>query len=333
MTDVAIVLQGGGALGAFEAGVLEVVLEKGLNPVVVSGVSIGAVNAAALCAPRVDSSSGTAIDALQALWADLTAPYSAFSFVVPKMGQPWCPPWDAWYRLSVLNDAPLYDTLDKHIRFDDLRPGGPGPRCIVTSTNLVSGELEAFDSGKRALKTDHIVASTSLPVMLPPCSVPDPAGTFVDGGIYDNTPLKFVIDALEEDHEKVELLIVVNLFPSAATMPRNPIEYADRLLEITLSNKSGFDVKQARRVRDLAALLPEIEALIPDERREELADLRESHPDAFELLDKPVVFDRLVEITHEGHEPLGGIMDFSHQKLEQRRLEGRRAAEEQLDGL
>ncbi len=327
MTDVALVLQGGGALGAFEAGVIEVVLEKGWNPVVVSGVSIGAVNAATLCAPR----GGDAAAELHVLWEDLTAPCSMASFVVPDMGLPWLAPWDYWRHMSILDPTNYHETIERHVRFEDLKPSGPAARCIVTAVDIGAGELRSFDSGQRDLRREHIVASSSLPVAFPPCAVSTPEGSYIDGGIYDNTPLKYVIGALESGPiKKVDVLIVVNLFPKAGVLPTNPIEYADRIFEIILSNKSDFDAKLAGRIKDLAALVPELEKLIPEERRDDYDRLRGEHPQAFELFDKQVVFDRLVQITHTGHEPLNGILDFSKEKRQKRWSEGREAAKAQL---
>ena len=341
MTDIALVLQGGAALGAFEAGVIDVILkEKEWNPVVVSGVSIGAVNAAVLCAPLLAGDRDDAVDELRSLWKDIAAPLALPSFMAPRMFSPWWTPWGFWLNRSFGDSTPLKRTLQRHVDFTRLAPPAEVPerpgygidrRCIVTATNLVSGDLEAFDSGVMRLGPSHILASAALPFAYPPHEAEGSSGqmgTYVDGGLYNNTPLKQVLDALEEGPiKRVDLLVVVNLFPRGNELPSSLAEYSDRLFEIFFSNKTRLDAKHAERVKELVGLWTRIDEELEPELKE---TLREQFPGAFRYLDKEEAFGDVVQITHTAPEPAGGPTDFSSSSIDRRWEQGARAARDAL---
>src|SRR3954453_10325106 len=152
-----LVLQGGGALGAFERGVIEWLLDNGIEPDVVSGVSIGAVNAAVLCGPR-HPDPGVA---LRDLWTDLTTPslpppLDQVNGRLSLFGNPgmYLPRFDYLNFLgwtSFYDTQPLRLTLERHVSFEKLGPanfegqGARAPRLILTATNLRSGRLDRFD--------------------------------------------------------------------------------------------------------------------------------------------------------------------------------------------
>ena len=169
-----LVLQGGGALGAFELGVMEWLLDGGMRPDVVSGVSIGAINAAVLCGcrradPKV---------ALRELWADLTTlslppPLEAANRQLSVFGNPgmYVPRTD---YLNVFNWTSFYDTqplrrtLERHVDFDKLRPGefraraaARAPRVILTATNLRTGKLDRFDSKQMQITPAHVAPAAA----------------------------------------------------------------------------------------------------------------------------------------------------------------------------
>ena len=152
-----LVLQGGGALGAFELGVIEWLLDHEISPDVVSGVSIGAVNAAVLAG----SKHGDPRKDLRGLWADLTTPTlppplalangQVSLFGNPGMYAPRVDYLDLWRWTSFYETGPLRATLSKFVDFDKLKPGAPqSPQLILTATNLASGRLDRFDSRKMA---------------------------------------------------------------------------------------------------------------------------------------------------------------------------------------
>src|SRR4051794_37900408 len=215
MAITGLVLQGGGALGAFELGVIEWLLDQGIRPDVVSGVSIGAINATVLCGCRNRDPRA----ALNGLWADLTTP----SFPPPldglnprlsTLGNPgmYFPRVD---YLNVLGWTSFYDTLplrltlERHVDFERLRPDGQrqSTRLILTATNLRTGKLDRFDSSQMPIRPAHVMASGSLPPSFPPTDAPAPPEVgggdqpYWDGGLFDNTPLSMVIGALQESDD------------------------------------------------------------------------------------------------------------------------------------
>jgi len=335
-----LVLQGGGALGAFELGVIEALLDNGIEPDVVSGVSIGAINAAVLCGhPGPDPKA-----ALRELWADLTtpslpAPLDAFEGKLSFFGNPgmYVPRVD---YLNILNWTSLYDTqplrrtLDRLVDFSKLGPANFGraahaPRLVLTATNLRSGRLEQFDSKKMQLTPAHVLASGSLPPSFPPTvatAPPDKGGgdrPYWDGGLFDNTPLSKVINALQESEDPRKTMFVVNLFPSHAPLPRNLPEVVTRMMTIAFSNKAEQDIERARRTTDIIKLVDELDRLM--EQHPELRPLAR-HPGyaAVKQFESPI---HIVEITNT---ELGAAADFSAATIEERRSAGYAATAETI---
>lgn len=270
-----IVLQGGGALGAFELGVIECLLDSGVRPDIVSGVSIGAINATVLCGHRDDDPRVS----LRALWDDLTTPGIplATDMVNAKMsvfGNPgmYMPRYDFYNFFnwtSFYDTAPLVETLERRVDFGKLKPGAKAPRLILTATNVCSGELETFDSHTMQITPYHVIASGSLPPGFPATKAPAPPPAsggverlYWDGGLFDNTPLSKVIDVLKKDETPDKWMWVVNLFPSEAAAPTNMTEVNDRMISILFSNKMTKDLTHAGKVTKLIGLIEQLERVM-----------------------------------------------------------------------
>jgi NTE family protein len=335
-----LVLQGGGALGAFELGVIECLLDNGIEPDVVSGVSIGAVNAAVLCGCR----NRDPRRALRALWADLTTPglpppldalnprLSVFGnpgMYFPRIDYLALPSWTSFY-----DTHPLRLTLEKHVDFDRLAPAnfhltsGRSPRLILTATNLRSGRLDRFDSKHMPITAAHVLASGSLPPSFPPTTAPAPAEAgggeqpYWDGGLFDNTPLSMVIGALQESRDPQKTMYVVTLFPAVAPLPQNIPEVVTRMMTLAFSNKAEKDLKRARQTTDIIKLV------------EELDRLMETHPELQPLTQHRGYrtvkeFERPIHIVEITNADLGDAADFSAATIERRRCAGYTAASAQ----
>jgi predicted acylesterase/phospholipase RssA len=333
-----LVLQGGGALGAFELGVIEALLDNGIEPDVVSGVSIGAINAAVLCGhrhpdPRV---------ALRELWAELTTPslpppLDVVNGRLSVFGNPgmYLPRTD---YLNVFNWTSFYDTrplawtLERLVDFEKLGPANfrrqqRAPRLVLTATNLRSGRLDRFDSKQMQLTPAHVLASGSLPPSFPPtvaAAPPDRGGgerPYWDGGLFDNTPLSKVISALQESKDPQKTMYVVNLFPTQAPLPRNIPEVVTRMMTVAFSNKSEKDLERARQTTDIIKLVQELDRLM--EQHAELRPLTR-HPGykAVKRFEAPI---RIIEITNND---VGAAADFSAATLQERRSAGYSSAAE-----
>ena len=295
------VLQGGGALGAFELGVIECLLDSGISPDVVSGVSIEAVNATVLCGHRHDDPKVS----LHALWDDLTTLSIPFApdmvnakisiFGNPGMYTPRYDFFNFFHWTSYYNTAPLVETLEKHVDFGKLKPGTKAPRLILTATNIGTGKLEIFDSHRMQITPHHVLASGSLPPGFPATKAtapPDSDGTehlYWDGGLFDNTPLSKVIDALQEDETPDKWVWVVNLFPSGGTAPANMAEVNDRMIAILFSNKMEKDLKQAGKVTNLIELFEKFDRVMSviDKEDRKLKELVAHNRDEIDKLARP----------------------------------------------
>jgi NTE family protein len=330
-----LVLQGGGALGAFELGVIEWLLDNRIAPDVVSGVSIGAINATVLAGSRLPDPR----EELRALWADLTTPAlpppfdgangKLALFGNSGMYAPRVDYLNLWHWTSFYETSPLRVTLAKHVDFEKLRPdnfarppGERAPRLILTATNLVSGKLDRFDSTEMALTADHVAASGSLPPSFPMTAAPAPGGRpmpYWDGGLFDNTPLSKVIDALEDSPDPDKTMYVVNLFPSSAPLPRSMPEVVARMMTLAFSNQTEKDLRRAHQTTEIIKLVDELDRLMP--AHPELQALKQ-HPGylAVKEMEAPI---RIVEITNTD---VTGPSDFSPDAIEERRLRGYAAA-------
>ena len=327
-----LVLQGGGALGAFELGVIEWLLDNEISPDVVSGVSIGAINATVLAG----SKHGDPRKDLRGLWADLTTPTlppplglangQMSLFGNPGMYAPRVDYLNLWRWTSFYETGPLRATLSKYVDFDKLKPEAThSPQLILTATNLASGKLDRFDSRKMAVTAEHVAASGSLPPSFPMTTAagPTPGGApmpYWDGGLCDNTPLSKVIDALE-DHEEDEdkRMYVVNLFPSSAPLPQNMPEVISRMMTLAFSNRTEKDLQRAHRTTKIIQLVEELDRLMI--AHPELARLKD-HPGykAVKERRRPI---KIIQITNAD---VTGPSDFSPEAIEERRLRGYAAA-------
>ena len=342
MAVTGLVLQGGGALGAFELGAIECLLDNGIKPDVVSGVSIGAVNATVLCGcrnsdPRVS---------LAALWADLTTPSVPLQLDVvnenisvfgnPGMYLPRSDYLNILRWTSFYDTNPLLATLERHVDFDkltprnfELEPHARAPRLILTATDLLAGRLEKFDSMKMAITPAHVRASGSLPPSFPAtlAAAPRHAGgderLYWDGGLFDNTPLSKVIDALQESHEPDKWMYVVNLFPSAAPEPQNIPEVLSRMMTLAFSNKSEKDLKRAYQTTALIRFVDELDRLM--QKHDELKPLAKLP--GYEVMKQFKSPLHIVEITNQD---ATGAADFSAQGIARRRRAGYEVAADKI---
>ena len=271
----AIVLQGGGALGAYEFGVLRALYDQrpAFAPVAVAGVSIGAITAAVLGGAK-----GDPIAALDALWrrrltvsagpVGLPGPLdrSLALFGNPGMYEPqaglWTTPWPL--LTSIYDTAPLRTTLAGLV--NPARLNGEEPRVVVGATNVGTGKMEFFDRDTPGgLTFEHVAASGSLPPGFPATVIGDAA--YWDGGLFSNTPLKPAVDALEAaaggDRGVERELIVVELFPMRAAVPRTMEEVVGRMMQLQYSSRLTLDAHLFDTISAVIDLVDRVDAELP----------------------------------------------------------------------
>ncbi|WP_077560501.1 patatin-like phospholipase family protein [Polaromonas sp. C04] len=307
-----LVLQGGGALGAYQAGVYEAMDAHGLRPDWVAGVSIGAINAAIIAGNPPErrvarlrefwdgvssqlkfvdlpKSFGTeAREILNESRAAMVAALGVPGFFIPRM--PPAPFQQPGTRaaLSYYDTAPLQHTLERLIDFDLINTTDPRHkvRLSVGTVNVTTGNFRYFDSTDPdrhgPIGPRHIMASGALPPGFPPIEID---GEFYwDGGLVSNTPLQYVIDQ-PRAHDM--LVLQVDLFSARGRLPRNLSEVAEREKDIRFASRTRLNTdlvaeqqKIGAAARRLAAKLPPNMAGDPD-----LAELLATgSPDAVTIL-------------------------------------------------
>jgi predicted acylesterase/phospholipase RssA len=279
--EIGVVLQGGGALGAYECGALNALLElmdefaaQGHETVlkVVTGVSIGSINAACVVGAK---SNADARARLNALWDDLTLETPPFwshaaqrdlaYFGLPGFYVPRPDFWTAPTWTYVYDTRPLLVTLGRHVDFAALNASATA--FAVTAVEVVTGTLRAFVNqplGKvpaTKIEPRHVLASGSLPPGFPWTEID--GMPHWDGGLVDNTPLGLAIDAFSTDPDIDRMLVVVNLYPLRARLPRNLAAVEDRVHELSFGNRLRQDHDTARRINALVETIDDLAALVP----------------------------------------------------------------------
>lgn len=330
--QTALVLQGGGALGAYEFGVIKALYERpDFCPSIVTGVSIGALTAAVLVGSRSNP-----IEALGEMWHDLSLPDfpfvpDAFEESLAVVGN------EAMYRMnpayiiapflasSFYDTSPLRKSIERWVDFDTLN--NSETYVAVTAVNIETGELETFDN-RQGLSVDHLMASTSLPPAFAITHID--GGAYWDGGLVSNAPLGRALNALEEpgqyDIDTQTEVIVVDLFRNSAEIPTNLIDVLWRTFEIMFSSKLKQDLKIFRKINAYIELLEEVSEAIP-----ETNPVRQ-HP-GFKALTRYRKIDRLTVIDNNDTEDVGGPADFSKPAITRRIERGYQDAKAWLESV
>jgi NTE family protein len=278
---VALVLQGGGALGAYQAGVYQALHESGIEPDWVCGVSIGAINSAIIAGNPPERR----LERLHTFWDRITsrkiwhytpdgdiyrkARNIASSFMTTTLGQPgffvphqtnpWLSAAGARTATSYYDTEPLRQTLLELVDFDMINQ--KRIRFAVGAVNVLSGNFIYFDNAHDEIIPEHIMASGALPPALPMVKV----GTdfFWDGGIVSNTPLQHLLD--QEDSLN-SLVFQVDLFSARGALPRDIQDVASRHKDIMYSSRTRYNTDVYRKTHNLKARLLKTLAKIPEDQ-------------------------------------------------------------------
>lgn len=284
---VALVLQGGGALGAYQAGVYQALHEAGIEPDWVSGVSIGAVNAALIAGNPPERR----LERLETFWKRITARtvwlhtpdgdvfrqvrnltsslYTTMlgqpGFFQPRQVNPWITPAGAQSATSYYETLPLRETLLELVDFDLINEGAC--RFSVGAVNVQSGNFIFFDNATTEIGPEHVMASGALPPAFPAVKIG--ADFFWDGGIVSNTPLQHL---LAQDDDINSLVFQVDLFSANGDLPRTIQDVAGRHKDIMYSSRTRqvtdmFQRLQRWKTRAYKALLKVPEAQLTDDER------------------------------------------------------------------
>jgi NTE family protein len=323
--QTAIVLQGGGALGAYEYGVLKALYEERpeFKPAAVTGVSIGAINAALLVGARDNP-----LETLDEVWNKRFAenlPPSLEMVLGPLFTRSveqylanfgnagiyqlrYDHPLTPCRRTSIYDLDPLRRTLRELIDRDKLNRSYH-TRLVLGAVNVATGKPQYFDNQHDQLGIEHIIASASLPPQFPMTQVGE--DYYWDGGMFQNTPLSSAINCLEQlTGDWRREVIVVELFPATAPLPTDFTEVVNRAGQVLLASKLKLDLKLFRTTNDIITFLQKIDPYIPERFRND--------PAYQEIFTKHKKIDALTVITADFPEREADAGDFSREAIRSR---------------
>ena len=276
-----LVLQGGGALGSYQAGVFEALEKENVAPDWVAGISIGAVNAALIAGNppgrRVERlrefwelvTSGFQIEPLigrgeprnwfnetNALW---TTAFGAPGMFSVKLPMSYLFPGSEPDHLGFYDTTPLKETLERLVDFDLLNAQN-GVRLSVGAVEIESGNFVYFDNRQHRIGPEHIMASGALPPGFPPIKIGDKY--YWDGGIVSNTPLDYV---LSENQTDSLLVFQVDLFSARGPLPKNMFDVSEREKDIRFSSRTRFNTDMHLRLHKTRTALRDLLDRLPPE--------------------------------------------------------------------
>ena len=279
--EIGLVLQGGGALGAYECGAVAALLELmeqargcgcSINLKAVTGVSIGAINAACVVGAR---DFADARRRLHGLWDDLTLNAPSFwphevqrdlslfglpGFYQPRVDYLTLARWTSYY-----DTRPLLATLTKYVDFALLNANET--MLVISAVDVESGELTRFSNnpysrGEATIITPkHVLASGSLPPQFPWTEIG--GRRFWDGGIVNNAPLGDAIAAFSHGKDIDRILVVMDLYPLRGRLPTSIPEVEDRVHELSFGNRLRQDHQVADQINDLIGTIEQLALRVP----------------------------------------------------------------------
>lgn len=274
--QVVLVLQGGGALGAFQVGAYQSLHDASIEPNWVIGTSIGAINGAIIAGNPPERR----LERLHAFWEglqqnagpELPAPLSTFGNVLANVstilrGVPtfFTPNQNGLLgthaRVGIeqaahYSTAPLRDTLNELVDFDYLNSNHT--RLTVGAVNARTGEMRYFDSRGETIVVEHIMASGALPPAFPAVRID--GEPYWDGGIYSNTPIEAVLD---DNPRRNSLIFTVNLWNPDGPEPESLWEVIGREKDIQYASRAHSHIERQKQIHHLRHIIRELAKQVP----------------------------------------------------------------------
>lgn len=287
--QVVLVLQGGGALGSYQAGVYQALQEAGIEPDWIVGTSIGAINASLIAgnAPqdrparliefwsRVQRAHPWDLHGVLPRSADKWSYWTTLTHGIPGffMPNPFAHAGDRYPlgtdHAGYYSTAPLEATLAELVEFDLVNKGSP--RLTVGAAHVRTSHMTYFDSRHCKLDVKHIMASGALPPAFPAVRVNDEL--YWDGGILSNTPTEVVLD---DNPRKDSLIFTVHLWNPVGAEPTNMAEVLNRYKDVQYSSRIASQITRHQQTHRLRHVINELASRLPDGER--------SKPEVRELL-------------------------------------------------
>jgi NTE family protein len=313
---VGLVLQGGGALGSYQAGVYEALASTEYLPDWVAGISIGAINAAIIAG----NSPENRVTRLRSFWKEITAPtrlwppilkgpmaiwqqrasgLSSLMFGQPGFFTPRLP--RDWFSLdkfiSYYDTSVLKGTLERLIDFDRINTAKE-MRLSVGAVNVRTGHFIYFDSETHTLRPEHVMASGALPPCFPPVEID--GEHYWDGALFSNTPLQYMADYYPR---RSRLIFQVDVFDAHGRFPCNLDGVSERDKDIRFSSRTQSTTSAIRDKHNVRHAINELHKLLP-------ADLANTEQ-AQKLYEYGCVTEMdIVQLVYRPLEPQGALKDY-----------------------
>ena len=312
---VGLVLQGGGALGSYQAGVFEALSNSEYTPDWVAGISIGAINAAIIAGNPKERR----LDQLRAFWQSITAPLwkwpdlsgllagdqyrrnSAFNailfgqpgFFAPRHFSNWmmsAPP------VSFYDTGALRQTLERYVDFDFIN--AREMRFSVGAVNVRTGNFSYFDNAQIKIGPEHVMASAALPPGFPAIEID--GEHYWDGGLVSNTPLQYVLESIPRYSR---LTFQVDLFHTRGRLPTDLEGVFEREKDIRYSSRTRASTETFRTMHDVRHNINGLWEKLPEQ-------LRNTREATFLYAFGCVTTMDIVELIYRPEEPQGVSKDF-----------------------
>jgi NTE family protein len=320
---IGLVLQGGGALGSYQAGVYEALASSDYLPDWVAGISIGAINAAIIAGNAPENR----VERLHNFWDEVTGHPDLWPFALVgsitgwyrktsaltalMFGQPGFFTPRNW--LSPSNFVSYYDTtvlkatLERLVDFNRIN-NGADVRLSVGAVNVRTGEFSYFDSANITLCAEHVMASSALPPGFPPVEID--GEQYWDGGLFSNTPLEYLLDY---SPRRSRLTFQVDVFHAQGRLPTNLDEVSERDKDIRYSSRTKMCSNAFRAKHDVRHAINELYKLLPPD----LASTEQ----AKQLYEHGCVTEMdIVQLVYRPAEPQGASKDYDFSRSSMQRL-------------
>ena len=276
--QIVLVFQGGGALGAYQAGVYQALHDNKVEPHWVIGTSIGAINGAIIAGNKPDNRvarltqfwNGVACHGVEAAsWlpglANWLRDLATVTRGVPSFFTPQLESWAGIHahvrpdRAAFYSTGPLRETLSSLVDFDYLNQ--KATRLTVGTVNVQSGRMRYFTNRDAPMDVEHVMASAAFPPGFP--SVRLEGESYWDGGIYSNTPLEAVLD---DRPRRDSVIFSVQLWPSSGPEPESILQVMSRQRDIQYSSRAESHLDRQKQIHRLRHVIRELGQYVADEK-------------------------------------------------------------------
>jgi NTE family protein len=267
--QVVLVLQGGGAPGAYQAGAYQALHEAGIEPDWVVGTSIGAINGFIIAGNQV----ARRVERLREFWRSIATQLPGpLGQLAPLMagvpGYYYLNPALAWgvdanigiERAALYNVEPLKKLLPSLVNINLVNSGKP--RFTLGLVNVQSGQIRYFDSKQETISVEHVLGSSAIPPSFPAVRID--GESFWDGGLYSNTPVEVVFD---DDPRQSSVIFAIQIWHSRGSEPESVAKVFMRQKDIMFGSRTKSHIARQAQIHQMRHIIRELAKVLPEEQK------------------------------------------------------------------